>query len=291
MIGIEDTVVTKSTGCHNIPNIIEEYMKLIIDGVGADVLHEINNINAELIPKRLRDSDKNFLFVQNIFTLESPDVSTNFKPAFSFEDDKGVPHHFDDEDEFVNKLKEELDSIGLTDKSANKSKFTTQWILDSPCSSIRNSQSMSKYPCINKLKSIVNANERTIGEMNGCIVNCFQAESSRLRPHADDEHYVNQNASIVTVSLGPTRNFRIFNRSTTKTLKSFDLNEKSAIFMQPGTQAISKHKIMPNNNKQHGNEPRYSISFRNILCDEELKNGIVNKSPDGKPSKPKRHLL
>ena len=95
----------------------------------------------------------------------------------------------------------------------------------------------------------VNQHSDIVGEVNGCIVNCFRSESSRHYPHADDEKYIDQSCSIATVSLGPSRTFNIYEHKHkhAKVLKSFQLDNGSLMIMQPGSQKATKHKIEPSN--------------------------------------------
>lgn len=174
-------------------------------------------------------------------------------------------------DAFMANIRQELESLGL--EEGNKAIVKTKWLvsdnntqsnLKSFSSVTKNSDKIQKYPNISKLMELVNEHDDVIGELNGCIVNCFRGESSRHYAHADDEEYIDQSASIATVSLGPTRLFNIYEHKhrPSKVLKSFQLENGSLMIMQPGTQKQTKHKIEKQN--EASALVRYSISFRKL---------------------------
>ena len=84
-----------------------------------------------------------------------------------------------------------------------------------------------------KVRDMINNSPFCIGSMNGCIVNCFNHDSVRQRPHSDNEHYIDQTHSISTFSLGATREFGIYNldHKEPKLLKSMSLQSNSVTFM------------------------------------------------------------
>ena len=251
-------------------NVIDQYLQLIKDA-SLEVIKEINVINSNLLAnfstiKQIAPSelDSNFFVVPNIFQSTSLDISSS-----NLVSDKSIPEYVVDEDTFMHGLKDELDSLNLMNKYSNKKKVATQWILKESCPDLKNSLDMSKFKYINKLCDIINEHDSTIGTLNGCIVNLFHGNSSRMNPHSDDERYVDQTSSICTFSLGAEREFRIFDKKhkNPKPLKTLAVTEKSVSFMQPGTQYTTKHMIMPSRNL-YDSDIRYSISFRRIINTE-----------------------
>ena len=115
------------------------------------------------------------------------------------------------------------------------------------------------------LMDMVNKHEDVIGEMNGCIINCFRSDSARHYAHSDNESYRDEASSIATVSLGPTRIFNIYENKhkPTNVLTSFQLANGSLMLMQPGSQKVTKHKI--EKDTAVSETVRYSISFRKLV--------------------------
>ena len=172
-------------------------------------------------------------------------------------------------EDFVTALQHELDSLSLNQSHSYQVK--TKWLLSPEISNshrdLKNSEDISKFPNICKLRDTINKLPDCKGLLNGCIVNCFSPQSSRFRPHADDEPYIDQSTSICTFSLGQTRELGIFTKShgDPQLLKKFPLESTSVHLMQPGSQACTKHKVMPS--RESSTDVRYSISFRGILTD------------------------
>ena len=276
--------------------IITQYYKLI-DGVSLDIIREINIINSKLLsvlpplPRvEERDIDKDFLFVPDLFETYSFDSPSQQKMIYTVTESEPEGYHTRqrskeqeekneqptelvnqhlDKASFLSSLWEEIESLGLAERSKKQERVITQWITDEPNSFLKSAIRTDNFPAISKLRDIVNEHEHTMGNMNGCIINCFKGNVARGRPHADDEPYIDQSSSICTLSLGAVREFKIFEKThnNPKCLKTFTLNPQSMTFMQPGTQSYTKHKVMPGNNDDE-NKVRVSISFRHILSDK-----------------------
>ena len=262
---------SKSAGCDE--EIINQYHQLI-SSANTSTLRKIITINSKLLSQLQLPSanrpvnnelDKLFSYIPNVFTSPSLEVSSHNLV------DKSTDVIDVDEDDFVDKLRIELDSMGLESKFKNHKKVATQWILQEPkCKKLPDAHLMSKYGHISHLCEIINGRDECVGTMNGCIVNCYRTSTtSRLYPHSDDEQYIDQSSSICSFSLGASRDFKIFEKTHQNPvgIKTFSLNEKSVLIMQPGSQAVTKHKVLSSSNPdQYG--LRYSISFRRIIYDD-----------------------
>jgi alkylated DNA repair dioxygenase AlkB/lysophospholipase L1-like esterase len=259
--------------------VISKYMDLVKD-VDLSIIREINVINSNILTngrqtRHATFKEEDFHVVDNI--LQGYDFSAGGYDLFadngnsrrlrsgSSSQDQATPLYFADEEGLMTKLREELESLGLESRSSNQNRVCTTWLLDGECKDIKTRRPLADFHAINKLKDIINAHPLTKGTLNGCIVNCFRGSNARLRPHADDERYIDQTSSICTFSLGSTRDFKIFENKhkDPKCLKTFTLKEKSVSFMQPGSQSYTKHKVMPG--PKESDDIRYSISFRCII--------------------------
>ena len=233
--------------------------------------------------------------VSNEFLLNNFKYLPNFltKPSNSLDISTHLPEQNYDGDQFVSDLRLELESLGLEDNK--NSKVKTQWLVSNPVShpDLKNAKPLDKYEQISKLMSLVNKHEDVVGEVNGCIVNCFRNESARHYPHADDEKYIDQTCSIATLSIGPTRCFNIYEKKhkPVKVLKSFNVESGSLMLMQPGSQSMTKHKI--EKQTESSDTVRYSISFRKLIDRDEhtATMGAKNVSPPTPTPEPPTTLI
>ena len=77
-------------------------------------------------------------------------------------------------EDFMSKLAEELESLGLREKSgiANRRKVASQWLIQSPQNTNLPSEDMDKFPHVSKLWTVVSV--LTGGsDFNCCIVNFY----------------------------------------------------------------------------------------------------------------------
>ena len=207
---------------------------------------------------------------------------------------RSVAQNSSSDDEFLSQLRLELDSMNLF--CPESSKVKTKWLLENNVShshsDLRAAEEISKFPYISQLKERLNALPSCKGTLSGCIVNCYATGSARLRPHSDDEPYIDQSTSICTFSLGDTRDFGIFTKShkNPRQLKTFSLESGSVFLMQPGSQAATKHKVLASGLGSTSSGVRYSISFRGIvpstIVDTDTVNPSSSPSSDGSQSPP-----
>ena len=223
-------------------------------------------INKSINPKSetpdMNSLNNLFKYVPNIYTNNSLEISTT---DFNNNEQKLS------EDKFFEDLKTELDSLGVDKKASNPTKVTTQWVLNNPHDhpDLKSTKDMSDMKCVSMLMDKVNNHDECVGQMTGCIINCFRSSSARHFPHSDNEPYIDQNSSVCTISLGGTREFGIYEQKhkDPQLLRKYTLEPRSMMVMHPGSQAATKHKVLPNRNPTPSvsASARYSISFRRIV--------------------------
>lgn len=275
---------SKTTG---VDETLLDKVKDIVKDASIPTIREIMRFSSDLINKLSHpreklpsDLDRLFVCVPNVLKCQSLDISTHLHPG----DADGIVK-VDDEELFKTDLLKELESFELDKKFPHSDKVATQWLLDEPNShsDLKRSLLIDNYSAINKLKSIINQHDECIGTVNGCIINCFKSNSARLRPHADDEPYIDKNTSICTYSIGATRSFGIFEKKhkDPERLRTYSLQSNSLFIMQPGSQECTKHQILPSSiqNPHRDSEIRYSISFRRVIPNK--RSGTVNVVSNG----------
>ena len=272
-------ILKKESGC-----LLNDFKALISHTGNADItiLREIITITTNRInslsysptnpPPEPEGLEKLLDYIPDIFSKKpSLDISSNL------DTEKIIP----DTPAFLDDLRKELDSLCLDKKFKNSNKIATKWLLDRelegkhPHSDLKSAGLLNEYPCIDKLRNLINEQEECVGHMNGCIVNRYRFSSAHNRPHADDESYVNHAASICTFSLGSQRDFGIYSKEhSPKLLRTQTLKSGSVFIMQPGSQSCTKHKVFPlhdqlpplqDTDSDSAGDIRYSISFRNIV--------------------------
>ena len=270
-----DNHATMPSGSSSSKSVITAFLDLSKD---ADIalLHELVNITQAKIvslsvpstPTNISNSELSTLFdyVPNVIN----EVSVNESGHLLVQ---GEANTSLSETDLLVQLRSELDSMNLLENTPSPT-VKTQWLMEPETSAAitslwhrGNPTDINQYPGICKLREIINNLPQCVGKMNGCIVNCFGKDSVRHRPHSDDEDYTDQCSSICTFSLGATRDFGIYTKNHRKPelLKTMTLKSNSVSFMQPGSQAKSKHRILPATSLDSEYVgPRYSISFRNI---------------------------
>ncbi len=196
-------------------NDILAQFNVLVDNADIITLREIvkvtsNLINSKVYPRAKVPSkeelDDMFKICPNIFdTVGTGNGSSHNTRSTTQSVESDLTH-----------LQTELDSLGLCN-SQNSNKVRTKWLIPAGTSTthrdLQNAEDISHYPEICKLRDCINKLPDCQGTLDGCIVNCYQSTSSRLRPHSDDEPYIDQNCSIATFSLGGTREFGIFTKS------------------------------------------------------------------------------
>ena len=293
-----------------------DQLKELLDNATKGDIHEIIKYATNLLlskghssapPPSEEELDNLFTYVPNAVNKFSLEVSTSLPHVPDIvvtnndAPDTPVPvspknTDYDiDENEFFKEVKQEILSLGLH-KRRTKHKPATQWVLVKPHkhNHLKNALKLDRFKYLSKLHDITNGHEECKGTMKGAIINVFNKESSRTRPHSDDEPYINQESSICTWTIGDEREFRIFSKkhgehNDNDYLRSFTPQHGSLMIMQPGSQACTKHKVMPG--KKDGcnlvdddddlSGLRISISWRDIIydtCDSDISTSGSNNA-------------
>ena len=281
-----------------------ENIKALLTDAPESVLKDIIKFSTNLLLSKDKSSppvpseeelDKLFTYVPNALNRFSLEVSTSLPSVpdilVTNNDvaDSPVPigptnsEYAIEENDFFNEVRKEVLSLGLHKRSA-KQKPATQWVLVKPHKHrhLRNAMKLDKFKYLSRLHDITNGHEECKGTMKGAIINVFSKESSRTRPHSDDEPYINQESSICTWTIGDEREFRIYpkkhsgdNHNDNDYIRSFTPQHGSLMIMQPGSQACTKHKVMPGKKDLCTSVDvdddlsglRISISWRDIIYD------------------------
>ena len=191
----------------------------------------------------------------------------------------------DPSENFTEQLTEELETLGLREKSGapGKRKVSSQWLIKSPQQTNLPSEDLDKFPQISRLRSIVSG--LTDGsDFNSCIVNFYADGAARTRPHADDESYIDQSCPIACFSIGQTREIGIFDKNDGQLVGKHSLQTESLLIMKPGAQANTKHQLLPMRSGPCGE--RYSISFRKIKYTEVQNEWPFTNKTSAIPPKP-----
>jgi alkylated DNA repair dioxygenase AlkB len=112
----------------------------------------------------------------------------------------------------------------------------------------------------NKISSITKQN------YNFCLFNYYQDGDSYINWHSDNEKDIIPNSSIVSISLGNPRLFKLKNK-TTKETKNIILNSGDILIMSGNCQNEYLHCV-PKSKKY--NLPRINLTFRLMKVDNEI---------------------
>ena len=178
-----------------------------------------------------------------------------------------------DDENFLNDLRDELESLNLYSLQASKPKTMSFALCGNDCSHNGRSFAMhdlSKYPALLKLQKMVSNHELVNKELDFCNVICYSSDRKSIRLHADNENYIDQTCPIATVSFGATRTveFVPFDSSHRNTVISVESKHNTLYVMKPGCQSVLQHRVTPGTSQDHvSNQVRYSISFRKFKAD------------------------
>ena len=283
-----------SAGCEGVSAPLTfEQIKVLAENATDDalknIISECTNIlqNRQAARHSVPESELNQLFKYVPDFLKNPDSSLDISTYLT----PNEPGY--NVDEFSKSLRTELESLGL--EQGNRRVVKTKWLVNDPKTppnlkgfkDLKGSVSIDNYKHIKALMELVNKHDDVVGELNGCIINCFRSDSSRHYAHADNEEYIDSACSIATVSLGHSRRFNIYENKhkPTKVLKSFNVEHGSLMIMQPGSQVKTKHKIEKFEGKSEN--VRYSISFRRLInhnTSETLNENPNENAPEQLPT-------
>lgn len=97
-------------------------------------------------------------------------------------------------------------------------------------------------------------------DLNGCLGNRYRNGHQYIGAHSDDEKDLNNDAFIVSVSLGATRDF-IFTQKKTKEKVKISLKSGSVLLMGGDCQKNWKHEVPK---RLRVTDPRINLTFRSI---------------------------
>lgn len=115
------------------------------------------------------------------------------------------------------------------------------------------------FPLLLEMKSKIE--KETKEEYDYVLLNYYPDGNSSIGMHADDEESVSQKHSIVSISFGESRIFRLQHNITRKMYKIL-LNDGDLFIMKPGTQQEWKHGI---NKEPKKTNARISLTFRKFV--------------------------
>lgn len=118
----------------------------------------------------------------------------------------------------------------------------------------------------NILEKSIQEIEPTHPKLNACLGNRYNDGKQYIGAHSDDERDLHNNAFIVSVSLGATRDF-IFTHKKTKEKVKIALESGSVILMGGDCQKNWKHEVPK---RLRVKDPRINLTFRSILKRHEV---------------------
>ena len=165
----------------------------------------------------------------------------------------------------------ECDQLDLSTKATNTA---TQWM---SCSSkpyiyndtnpVHKAKPMKDFPYLSKLLGLVNNSTEVTGPLDSCLVIKYNSDKASLRPHADDEPFIDQQKSICSFTLGSERTIEFWEKSKKpKLVKTQRMSNNGMVVMRPGTQQRLEHCVRaePSTGPPDKTKVRYCLSFRAI---------------------------
>lgn len=102
----------------------------------------------------------------------------------------------------------------------------------------------------------------TINKFNQILINWYQNGHHYIGAHSDDETQLIKNSTIISISLGETRTFRIRDKKTKKIVLDIQLEHGTIIIMNDMQKKFT-HEITKVNGKKGQNlKERINITFR-----------------------------
>ena len=188
------------------------------------------------------------------------------------------------EEELTSGIEEDLNALGLdVDGQSDKQKnddISTVWLLNNPNEApFLDGRDMNEFPNILHLQKLINSHDQCIGTMNSCLISFYPNGNSASRKHSDNQSYICNSSSICNFSLGDPRKISFFSKlsHTSPPVKSFNLDNKSLLVMQPHCQLKLEHMIYWN----ASTSGRYCLSFRKVVPLNNLSKANINDlNPD-----------
>lgn len=166
-------------------------------------------------------------------------------------------------DSLLNSLDWQPDQLFMFGK-----KITTErkvaWVGDENCSYTYSGVKKNPQPWTEELLLIKDKIEKLVSyKFNSCLLNLYHNGNEGMGWHSDDELELDENAPIVSISLGAIRKFA-FKHKLNKTTHSIFLENGSALLMHPPTQKFWNHSLLKTKRPVN---PRINLTFRLIKPD------------------------
>ncbi|KAL5262702.1 hypothetical protein ACHWQZ_G008188 [Mnemiopsis leidyi] len=197
----------------------------------------------------------------------------------------------------------ECESLKMNSEGRNKA--ATAWLCSQDTAYVYNDtnpvhspQAISNFPCISRLRDMVNSSTEITGPLDSCLVIKYDSNKTKTSLHRDNEELMDQQKSICSFSLGCERTLEFFEGTSSKAskcAKKIRMKSNSLVVMRPGTQQNFMHVVRaePNPNgesTEKADSVRYSLSFRAIVksvttANSHIKNTKVVSSTAASESK------
>jgi alkylated DNA repair dioxygenase AlkB len=107
------------------------------------------------------------------------------------------------------------------------------------------------------------------GYFNGCLLNLYLDGEASISYHKDDEEDMDENAIIVSLTIGQKRKFYFQHDDKTKKdrVKKYEVKNGDLLIMYPEAQKFWKHSIPK---EKTITQPRISLTFRKFKTTQEV---------------------
>ena len=199
-----------------------------------------------------------------------------------------IPDFFDDS-VLYDSLMSDFKNLSIRPGPRNKKKRKSLWLTNNLrpytfSNIVHKAQPLDNYPAISKIMELVNDCKDTTQDSDACLVTCYSAPSAALSLHSDnEEHDIDQNSSINTLSIGATRQLEYCNNFDNIALKTFEVSDGTLTIMKPGCQQVLRHRICKGKSIRGASNIRFSLSFRKMATPDTTSNATPT-SPATTPS-------
>ena len=103
-------------------------------------------------------------------------------------------------------------------------------------------------------------------ELNSCLINYYPDRKSYMPDHSDDEHQIDPDSFIVTLSLGSERTMYFKLKHSKTVIATVNLSDGMIMIFSKNSQDMYTHGIPPNLNTRVTDDyiPRLSATFRKL---------------------------
>lgn len=117
-----------------------------------------------------------------------------------------------------------------------------------------------EHQCLRDLLRYISDKFET--EFNGILINRYENGEEYISKHSDGEPGLNQNVSVIAMSYGASRKFRIRDKKTNKIVVDLPTSNTEIIEMAGGFQTEFTHEVPK---EKHVKGCRYSFTFRHHI--------------------------